>query len=884
MSARFYYDGILPGVEKPSRYIDQELNLARDGYAPERFNVLLVFPDVYEIGMTHQGLRLLYRLVSGLDGVGVEYAFAPWPDMEKRLRSTGEPLRSWQSGTPLPEFDLIGITIPYELHYTNILAILDTAGIPIEASARKGADPLVVAGGPCAYNPLPILPALDAVFIGDGEESLCEAVEALRGLKKSGAGREKGKEALAAIEGVYVEGMTGSAAARVFSFSDGDLPRRPIVPSASIVHERLAVEVMRGCTRGCRFCHAGMTYRPRRERSVGEIVDAVCSGLDWSGWEEVSLLSLSTSDYSCFPELLARLQPELEKRHVSLALPSLRPETVCEKVVAASSIVRRSGFTIAPEAGTGRLRKVINKGFTDEEILKGCANILDAGWNTLKLYFMIGLPTETEEDLEGIAGLIERILEIPRTRSRFRLNVSISPFVPRVQTPFQWERQVSPGEMAEKERFLYGIIRHRSVQLSMREPQVSALEGIFARGTGDLWPVLRSAYDNGCRFDGWRDMLDFDIWLKAIEAHGMSMDGLLGGFGTKETLPWERFGSNVTRKYLLAEREKAFGEVLTEDCASGGCSGCGACPGASIGNGYPGEMTVAGSKSGAEEEPAGTGKAAAGADAGTLEEENEIRPARYRAVYSKTGRARFLSHRELINIIQRALRRTGLPLRFSEGFHPHPKISLGPSLAVGMEGGAEFFDFELTGESEVNPSVFKGLLPEGLAVSACAGPFTKKEGKLSDDAVYHYRLDMGPLAGALGKGEDRILPGEKEMWYLLGREKDSSGPAARAGGPAPDDPASWLADEIESLIREKRTIADRKGRSRSCERLSIEACGDKDCLEISMPSAGSPGPKDLLCAVMPAGLAQLIVIRRTRILYRSPDGYAGPADLVAAES
>ncbi len=910
--AGVYYDGILPGVEKPSRYIDRELNLSSAGFTGGGFNVLLVFPDVYEIGMTHQGLRLLYHVLSRR-GIGVEYAFAPWPDMEKRLRLAGEPLRSWQTGTPIGRFDLIGFTIPYELHYTNVLAILDLAGLASEASARGDGAPVVIAGGPCTSNPLPVINAFDAVFLGDGEESLVEAVDLLAGLKASGACRTRMRAALAGIEGVYVDGLTESAKARTYLFREGDLPLRPIVPSASIVHERLSVELLRGCTRGCRFCQAGMTYRPRRERSVDEIVGAACEGLDASGWEDVSLLSLSTSDYSRFGQLLTMLEPRLQERKVSLSLPSLRPETICGQVVAASALVRKTGFTIAPEAGTMRLRRVINKGMSDDEILQGCSNILDAGWQTLKLYFMIGLPTETDEDLQGIVDLVRKIIALPRAGRRLTLNVSISPFVPRAHTPFQWHRQCSMAEIAGKEKYLSARLQHRCVQLSLRDPSVCAIEGVFARGTKALWPVLVAAFERGCRFDGWRDQFDFSLWNSILEERGMTLDGLLSGFSTEDDLPWERFGSRVSRNYLLSELGKAWSEELTPDCRISGCAGCGACRGEDD------------RKAGRAAEP-DSGKIRAGIDGSdgvmvradsnppaprALKDENPRLdgPAvsRYRFTYEKTGRMRFLSHREFINMLHRALRRSGLPLVFTEGFHPIPKLSMGPSLAVGVEGTSEFFDVDLAGPAEVGPRVFEGLLPDGIKITESGGPFGRKEGKLSEDALYRYEIDLSPLVFALGGSiDDAALTeetrgGEMERmdfrdhriaktddkscrssveWTRLGKGLESSGGPFSSPEDFLEDPAGWLSGRFNHIIGSGIPVSDRRGNKRGSEGCRVFPGENRYILGFSPPSGGRPGPKDLLFAVMPGAFAELARIRRTEIRYRSGDEYIQPMDLI----
>jgi radical SAM superfamily enzyme YgiQ (UPF0313 family) len=861
-----YYDGVLPGVERPSRYIDRELNLSSRGFTAGDFNVLLVFPDVYEIGMSHQGLRFLYHALSGVEGVGVEFAFAPWPDMENGIRAAGEHLRSLQTGTPASEFDLIGITLPYELHYTNALTIMDLAGLPVVAEERDDGHPLVVAGGTCVSNPLPVIGAFDAFFLGDGEESLVEAVVNLKAA--GGAGRRERLEILAGIEGVYVEGISEKVSARTYLLGPENLPTAPIVPSGQVVHDRLAVEVMRGCTRGCRFCHAGMTYRPRRERTVGDIVRAVSDGLDATGWEEVSLLSLSTSDYSRLEELLERLAPELEKRHISLALPSLRPETVTDRIIEATAAVRKSGFTIAPEAGTERLRSVINKDMSDADILGGCERILEAGWQNLKLYFMIGLPTETEKDLDGIVSLIGRIMNMRRARGRFRLSVTISPFVPKAHTPFQWERQCSIEEIAEKEQYLARRIRHRKVDLGLREPRVSALEGVLARGGREVWPIVLDAWRSGCRFDSWRDRLRFDLWEKAIERHGNGIDKLLAGFDPGAPLPWEAFTVKVSKNFLLRERERAARAETTPDCRNGTCGGCGACT---------------------DEDERKAGFAPADSDAPSLTESRyehgiENEQIRYRFVYRKMGRAKFLSHREITNIITRALRRSGLPLKFSAGFHPHVKMSLGPALAVGTAGEMEFFDVELTRDGDISFRAFDGLIPQGLEVTSSAGPFNRAGGKLPEEAVFEYEIDLGPVIRMLGRNgrkkslsEEDLSAGE-DVWYRLGEEL-VCGCAVELPG---ENAAGWLEDKWSKFFSSGEEVTDRKGRTRSTRGCSVLRDGTAGILMLRIESVpeGTPGPADLLRAVMPEPVARRVMIRRTGIYYRQGDALLTPLDLI----
>jgi len=857
-----YYDGVLPGVEKPSRYIDRELNLVSGGFEPGGYNVLLVFPDVYEIGMSHQGLRFLYHSLCRAGEAGVEFAFAPWPDMEDGIRAAGERLRSWQTGTPASEFDLIGITLPYELHYTNALTIMDLAGLPVEAAKRDDSQPLVVAGGPCVSNPLPVVGAFDAFFLGDGEESLVEAVRSLKALGSAGkTARRERLEALAAIEGVYVEGISSKASARTCLLGPESLPDAPIVPSGQVVHDRLAIEVMRGCTRGCRFCHAGMTYRPRRERKVGDIVRAVAEGLDATGWEEVSLLSLSTSDYSRLEELLERLAPELERRHVSLALPSLRPETVTDRIIRATAAVRKSGFTIAPEAGTERLRSVINKDMSDADILGGCSRILDAGWQNLKLYFMIGLPTETDEDLEGIVSLIGRIMDMRGARGRFRLGVTISPFVPKAHTPFQWERQCSIEEIASKERYLSSRVRNRKVEMALREPRVSALEGVLARGGREVWPVVLDAWRSGCRFDSWRDHLRSDLWEKALQRAGMSIDGLLSGFDPASPLPWDAFTAKVSKNFLLRERERAFRAEPTADCRGGACGGCGACSSEEERNaGFaPRDLDAAPLKG------SGYDHGAAGDDGRT----------RYRFIYRKAGRARFLSHREITNIITRALRRSGLPIRFSAGFHPHARMSLGPALAVGTAGEMEFFDVELTRDGDISFRAFDGLMPPGLEVTASAGPFDRAGGKLPEEAVFEYAIDPGPVACLSGRktAPEENLSTDEDVWYRLG---------GQPGGDPSAEAAGYLEERWSSLFSAGTQVTDRRGRTRSTRGCTVrrKEAENKLILRIESGPESAPGPADLLRAVMPDEAARLAVITRTGIFYRQGGALLEPLDLI----
>jgi radical SAM-linked protein len=898
----FTTEAILPLVQRPSRYADGEMNLSSEGFVEGRFNVLLVFPDAYEIGMSHLGIRFLYQALASLDGVGVELAFAPWPDAGKLMRACGEPFRSSRTGTSASRFDLVGFSLAYELHYTNLLMVLDLAGIPLEAAARCGDDPIVVAGGPCCSNPLPFIEALDAVFLGDGEDSLAEAVAELARLKAARAGRRAKREAFARIEGVYVDGISSSVAARAHRFASGDLPRRPIVPSSEVVHERLAIEIMRGCSRGCRFCHAGMFYRPCRERSVDEIMEAVVEGLDATGWDEVSLLSLSTSDYSRLDELLARLVPEIERRKVSLALPSLRPETITSAIVSASSTVTKSGFTLAPEAGTERLRRVIKKDFSDEEIMRGVSRILAGGWQTLKLYFMIGLPTEADEDLDGVAGLIERILALPRRQGRFNLGVSISPFVPKPHTPFQWERQCSTSEFRAKEQYLARRIGSRFVNLSLRDPSISVLEGILARGDRRLWPVLRRAYELGCRFDGWRDELKMELWDRALAECGLDTAALIAARPLDEPLPWDAFELHASKKLLLAERARAYGADIPARNpvaeppldSSAGMSA----PELSSGAGAPMDSSAGMSAHDAVEGLGALAHEPIGGFATGLVASAPSPPSvfRYRVMFEKRGRARFLSHLEMLNVIQRALRRSGLSLSFSEGFHPHPKISAGPSLAVGMEGFGEFFDVELTEPTEPSPELLNRFLPPGFSIKACAGPFSRKEGKLPREARFTYALHFEGLRTLLKSSStpsEMLSPAER-MWYLLAKELGTVGNLDIFECGAPVDPAPWFEAEWRRMFERGASVKNEKGKERSCAGCVVRLGGtavldpagapEGASLELVLPGAeGAPRPQDLLLAFMPKNIASLVRIQRLEIRYKCGEDIKDPVEAIGAK-
>lgn len=570
---------ILAGVKRPSRYIGGEWGSGPVKDVPaDLVRICYAFPDVYEVGMSYLGYQILYQLTKELPYVDAERAYAPWGDMEAQLRASGTPLWALESRRPISEFDAIGFTLQYELSYTNILNMLDLGGVPLRSKDRGENDPIVLAGGPGALSPEPVAPFIDAFMIGDGEVLVPEALAVLHGLK--GRPRAEKLDALSKLEGVYVPLLPPEKPVRRRIVEDPDQAfyhTKMIVPNTGIVHDRVAVQVFKGCTRGCRFCQAGMIDRPLRERSADSVVEQVKELLRYTGWEEVGLLSLATCDWTYLREVLRRFEPILRENQIKLSLPSLRVDAFSVDMAAELEAIRKGGLTFAPEAGTQRLRNVINKGVTDEDIDAALESTFAAGWDRVKLYFMMGLPTETEEDLEGILEICNKAVSIARKhKRRGDVNASLAGFVPKAHTPFQWEAQLDRLALRERGRWVKNKINNRKVSLSYHEPEQTFLEGVFARGDARLADVIEEAWRRGARFDGWTETFDFNRWAAVFDDLGIDPNHYAcRERGLDEKLPWDHIDAGVSKDYLLLERARAIQTLITPDCRDADCNLCG---------------------------------------------------------------------------------------------------------------------------------------------------------------------------------------------------------------------------------------------------------------------------------------------------------------------
>jgi len=742
---------LLPYVTRPGRYLGHEYNSLKKPWNSAQTRCALIFPDMYEIGMSHQGLQILYHILNSSAKFLAERCYCPDIDVENLIRKKGQTLTTLESGHPLADFDFLGITLPYELCYSNILTVLDLAGLPFSASERNNSHPLVLAGGAGALNPEPVADFFDAVLLGDGEEAILEIADIIGEEKEKGNNRKRLLDKLSSIDGVYIPshfqpvydtnnriseikqtgGPTPLIHRRIVPNLDRiDHLKNPIVPNAKIVHDRLGIEIARGCTRGCRFCQAGITYRPVRERSPEQIEELAIAGIDDSGFEELALLSLSTGDYSCIEQSLPGLMNRFEKSFTSVSMPSMRVGTLTPTIMDQIKRVRKTGFTLAPEAGSERLRRVINKGISEEDLIATCRDAFALGWKVIKLYFMIGLPTETEEDIDEIVQLVKKAkLERDKgsAKGKKQINVSVGTFVPKPHTPFQWEKQLSLQESIDIFRKLRNDLPTKGINLKYHNPRTSYLEGVFSRGDRRLAQLLITAWTDGARLDGWTEHFNLDLWEQAAKKCDIDLDDYLRSRERDEILPWHHLSSGVDQQFLKEEYNKAREEIYTPDCRYHACQKCGLCDFKTI-------------------QPIVYNRSRKTADTQIVSSKQQNRwpddsHNRYIVHYSRIGKVCFLGHLEILQVIFRTLRRAKIETNYSKGFNPSPKVSFGPALAVGTESLAEFFIMDLPEPLSDTEEAMKRLnskIVPGLKISA----IEKHPGKIAQKILTSYTVTL----------------------------------------------------------------------------------------------------------------------------------------------
>ncbi len=732
---------MLARVSHPSRYLGTEPNRCRKVDADVRLRIALAFPDLYEIGTSHFGLQILYDILNRRDGIAAEQVFAPGKDMEAELRRNAKPLFSLESHRPLGDFDIIGFSLLYELNYTNVLNMLDLSGLALRAAERRPSDPLVIAGGPCVCNPEPMADFFDAMVFGDGETLILQLAETwLRWRSGGNTSRRALLADWARLPGVYIPSLytpnydasgfqrltAGEAAPKrirraiVADLDQAEFPRRPVVPFGRPVHDRLRLEISRGCSRACRFCQAGMIYRPVRERSPRRLLDLAEESLAATGYEDLSLLSLSTGDYTGLMPLMQSLMNYCGRERVALSLPSVRAGTLTPQMMQLIRQVRKTGFTIAPEAGSQRLRDAINKNITAADVFSTVKEAFGLGWRVIKLYFMIGLPTETEGDLEAIVDLVRELQKVTGLRRRNTLNVSVTTFIPKPHTPFQWAAQCDLEESRSRIEYLKTRLDRQGLRVKWQQPEMSLLEGVLARGDRRLSGVIEQAFRLGCTFDGWTDQFDFAPWRQAFARCGLDI-----GFYTtrtrdlREPLPWAHMDTGVAAAFFEAQWNAALRGEKVDDCRGGACHGCGVCDFRTV---RPRIFT-------GFEAPAPALPSAAAPDY-----------VRWELTYSKLGSARLFGHLEMAHIFARALRRAGVSVQYSQGFHPMPRISFDDPLPVGMESEGERMRIKVPQDLAARDltACINPHLPDGLKIVAARRMLDSPP---DGDRVLHYRLE-----------------------------------------------------------------------------------------------------------------------------------------------
>lgn len=831
-------DSDLLNIQKPAQYLGGEIGSITKDESTVELRFCLAFPDTYEVGMSHIGFQILYDLINRDPASWAERVYVPLPDMEKLLRSRQIPLSSLEGKRPLKEFDIIGFSLQYELCMTGILSILDLGGISLCSKDRAENDPIIIGGGPVVYHPEPFSDFFDAFLVGDGEELVPEFNEKVKACKKLKLSRLDTLKAVSEIPGVYVpafyeEGKTFIRRRIISSLVGAPYPTSPVVPNIKAVHDRLSVEVMRGCVRGCRFCQAGYLYRPQRERSPEDILKIVGDSLENTGYEELSLLSLSTADYCSILPLLSSIKEKYAKNdELAVSFPSTRVDALKPELLEEVQSIRRSGFTIAPEAGTQRLRDVINKGVTDEEIIETCSNVYGLGWSSVKMYFMIGLPTETDEDIDGIISLGRRVKKIAGRAND--VTVSVSTLVPKPHTPFQWAAQISEEETKRKQWRVADGLKRSGVNFRYHYAFSTFLEGVFARGGRELSKVIIKAFEAGCRLEGWTEKLTSEKWLKAFSDCGIDPHSYLRERNVEEKLPWDHISCDIPKAYFQKEWDRAIKVRTTPDCLTQTCSICGACDYDSTKNVLfdrkrtQSRLNIVNPKwentlSPAIERPALSESVAAEGGvpksrrekSGTYDLKEYLRTEtdtslsarelalpvvqRVRLTYTKQSNAKFFAHLEMSSVFFRAMRRASIPIAFSRGFNPKPRIIFGPPLQLGMESKCEFVDVflteVLTSEKILDLFLVKlnQILPLGLEILQAYEVDLKATAIQNSIRKQTFRINFSEPRGA---GVDIKELEQESFWKskILTRERKGKSSEVK------------LSDYIESIKAENNSI------------------------------------------------------------------------------